>query len=99
VLDVLAVDTLGILDGIAEGAGAADGFVFDVVQGAEQLAVGAVHVGLVAGETDAVEDVGCLVEDAVHFFQRAAGGLGEEEVDDGNDGGVTREVKVSIRVG
>lgn len=91
VLNVLVLAG-SVLGGVAENADAANGFVLDIIQSPEELAVGAVHVGLVAGERDAVEDVGCLVENAVHFFQRAAGGLGEEEVDDRDDGSITIEI-------
>lgn len=91
VLNVLVVAG-SVLGGVAENADATNGFVLDIIQSAEELAVAAIHVGLVTGERDDVEDVGGLVENAVHFFQRAAGGLGEEEVDDRNDGGVTMEI-------
>lgn len=86
---------LGVLGGVGlvgagDGASTADSLVLDVVEGAEQLAVGAVHVRLIAGECDAVKDVGRLVEDAIHLLQGTHGGLWEAEVDNGDDGGVTR---------
>lgn len=37
---------------------------------------------------DDVERVCCLVEDLIHLFEGAVGGLGEEEPDAGDDGGV-----------
>jgi len=95
VLNVLV--TGGVLGRITEDADAANGFILDVIQSAEQLAMGAVHVGLVAGDTDAVQDTSGLVEDAVHFFQRATGGLGEEEVDDGDDSGITGDVSIECK--
>lgn len=88
VLGVLGVAS-SVLLRVGDGAGAADSLILDVVEGAEELAVGAVHVRLVAGQRDAVEDVGRLVEDAVHLLQGTHGGLWEAEVDDGDDGGIT----------
>lgn len=93
-LNVLAVIAPGRL-----GTGTANGLVFDVIESSEKLAVGTVHVGLVSGDTDDVENVGGLVEDKVHFFQRAAGGLGEEEVDSGDNGGITVKGEVSTKCG
>lgn len=61
------------------------GSVFDVVDGVEELALLAVHVWFVAGGADEVEDAGGFAEDAVHFFEGAAGGFGIEEVGDGED--------------
>lgn len=84
-LVVVVGSTLGR---VAEYAGAADGLVLDVIEGTEEFTVGTVHVRLVAGERDAVEDVGGLMEDAVHLLQGTHGGLGEEEVDHGDDEGV-----------
>lgn len=95
VIDLVAGGALGR---VAENAGAANRLVLDVVQGAEQFTVGAVHVRLVPGEFDHVEDAGGLVEDAVHLFQRTIGGLGEEEVDDGDDEGVTVEVSTMVTI-
>lgn len=54
----------------------------------EELALLAVAVGLVAGNGDQVEHVVGLVEDCVHFLQRAVGGFGVEEIDDREDEGV-----------
>lgn len=88
VLSVSSVTASGVLL-LGESAGTADSLVLDVVEGAEQFTVRTVHVRLVAGDADTVEDVGGLVEDAVHLLQRTQGGLGEEEVDGGDDGGVT----------
>ena len=78
----------GSLGRVGEDAGAADGLVLDVVQGAEKLAVGSVHVWFVASERHHMEDVLCLAEDAVHLLQGTHGGLWEEEVDDGDDSSV-----------
>lgn len=97
VLNVLAVDALGSLGGVAEDTGAADSLIFHVVESSEELAVGTVHVRFTTGKTDDVEDIGGLVEDAVHFFQGAACGLGEEEVDNGDDSGITGRRKVSVK--
>lgn len=76
---------------VAKNTGTTNGLVLDIIQGAEQFTVGPVHVRLAAGEGDTVEDVGSLVENAVHFLQRAHGGLGKEEVDHGDDEGVAEK--------
>ena len=55
----------------------------------EQLAVLAVAARLVARDLDDGEDGVALVEDGVHFLERAVGGFGVEEVDDRVDGSVT----------
>lgn len=47
-----------------------------------------VHERLLDRDGDDVEDVGGLLEDQVHFFQRAVAGLGEEEVNGRKDEGV-----------
>lgn len=83
--NVLMVIVRSTFGRVAEDAGATDGVVLDVIEGAEEFTVGTVHVRLVAGERDTVEDVGGLVEDAVHLLQRTHGGLGEEEVDHWDD--------------
>lgn len=64
------------------------GSIFDVVDCVEELAFLAVHVWFVAGGADEIEDAGGFAEDAVHFFEGAAGGFGVEEVGDGEDEGV-----------
>jgi len=51
----------------------------------EKFAVLTVAVRLVAGNGDHVEDAGGFVEDAVHLLEGPVGGLGIEEVDDGED--------------
>lgn len=73
-----------------EVASTADCIVFHVADGVEQLPGLAVHVRLVAGNLDHAEDAAGLVEDTVHLLQRTVGGLGEEEVDNGDDGGIAK---------
>lgn len=55
----------------------------------QELAVLAVAVGLVPGDTDHREDRVRLGEDGVHFLEGAVGCFGVEEVDDGEDDRVT----------
>lgn len=62
--------------------------VLNIVDRAQQLALSAVHVRFFLGGAHKVEDAGGFAEDAVHFFEGAAGGFGVEEVDDGEDGSV-----------
>jgi hypothetical protein len=52
------------------------------------VAVFVVHEWLLDGNRNDVENVGRLLEDHVHLLQRPVPGLGEEEVDDGEDGEV-----------
>jgi len=65
------------------------GGIFDVVDGMQELALLAVHVWFVAGGADEVEDAGGFAEDAVHFFERTAGGFRVKEVGDREDEGIT----------
>lgn len=55
----------------------------------EKLSVLAVPARLVARNPDQRPDGFGLVEDCVHFFEGAVCGFGVEEVDDGEDEGVT----------
>ena len=64
------------------------GIVFDVVDCVQELAVSAVHVRFLLGGAHEREDAGGFAEDAVHFFEGAAGGFGVEEEDYGEDEGV-----------
>lgn len=69
--------------------------IFDICETPEQFTVLAVHMWFVVSEGDDIEDVGSLVEDTVHFFQGAMGGLWEEEEDDWEDSGVAVVVSTS----
>lgn len=64
------------------------GIVLDVVDRVQELAVSAVHVRFFLGRAHEGEDAGGFAEDAVHFFEGAAGGFGVEEEDYGEDEGV-----------
>lgn len=63
-----------------------------IVVGDEELAVLAVAVGLFAGDIDDIEGTlesgGGFGKDGVHLFEGAVGGLGEEEVGDGDNDSV-----------
>lgn len=58
----------------------------------EQFSILAVATGFLARNPDNRPDGFGLVEDCVHFFQRAVGGFRVEEVDHGEDEGVTIEI-------
>lgn len=88
---MLALDAGSGFGRVAENAGAADRVILDVVEAAKELAIRSVHVRLVACEGNDVGDGRGLAEDAIHLLQRPHGGLGEVEVDDRDDGGVTIE--------
>lgn len=53
-----------------------------------EVAMLVVAVGLLEGDGGGIEDACALLEDIVHFLERAVAGLGEEEVHDGDDEGV-----------
>ena len=53
-----------------------------------EVAVLVVAEGLLEGNGRGVEDACALLEDVVHFLERAVAGFGEEEVHDGEDEGV-----------
>lgn len=96
VLDVSALATLQLGTGsetalalLGDVAGTAQ-VLLGVFVVDEEFAVLAVAVGLVSGDGDHVENAGGLVEDGVHFLEGAVGGLGVEEVDDGEDERVAR---------
>ena len=77
-----------VRDTAGEDASATDMFIRLVVVD-EQLSVLSVTARLLAGTLYYVEDVCRLAEDGVHFLQGAVGGLRVEEVDDGDDEGVS----------
>lgn len=62
--------------------------LFGILVVDEELSVLAVAVRLVAGNRDDVEDAGRILEDSVHLLQGPVGGLGIEEINDGEDEGV-----------
>lgn len=72
---------LGDMTGAAE-------MLFSILVVDEELAFLAVAVRLVAGHRDDVEDAGGLLENSIHLLQGSVGGLGVEEIDNGEDEGV-----------
>lgn len=54
----------------------------------EKVAVLVVAAGLLLGNADQREDVGCLVEDGVHLLKRSVGGFRVEEVNGRENGKV-----------
>jgi hypothetical protein len=96
-LDVSALATLQLGTGseaalvlLGDVAGTTQVLLGDLIVD-EKLALLSIAVGLVAGNGDNVENAGSLVEDGVHLFEGAVGGLWVEEVDDGEDKGVAVE--------
>lgn len=86
VITVLLSNTLLFL---TDDAGTADVLVVNLLEITEKFALIVVHVGLLLRGFNDAENAACLPEDSVHLFQRALGSLGVEEVDHGEDNGVT----------
>lgn len=85
-----------LLSSVLQDAGAANSLVLDFGELVQELAVLAVHVGLLVGGLDDREDALRLAENAVHFLETAVGGFGVEEVDDREDGSVTINMLVLL---
>lgn len=74
---------------LADHAGLPESAIINLFEIAEQLAFLVVHMGLVRGGFNEASDAGRLPENTIHFFQRASGSLGIEEVYSREDTGVT----------
>lgn len=86
-----------LLSLVLEEVCASDSLILNITQVAQELAALAVHVRLGLGSVDQSENALCLAEDAVHFFKTAVGSFGVEEVDNGEDEGVSVVVRIASK--